>query len=328
MANCFVTGASGFIGQHLVKRLIEEGMNPVCLARQDHQMAGNHGGTEWVRGDLNHPHQYADNLRNVDFVIHLAGLITARRREDYYRTNVEGTRKLLEICRANAPSLKRFVLVSSIAALGPSSENILLSEEYVPRPETEYGRSKLLAEREVLKHASNIPTVILRPTFVYGPGDMRGLKSLKLLSEQDRLISFSLIETACLCYVTDLAAVCVRSLTEPNASGKIFHIADPEVYTLRQINETLKQVILELYSDPPTSNFIFKRIIDSSPELNSRSGCGQGRKYWGCSIEKAKRELHFDPRYNLLEGARETISWYRDHNLYDLSQESKAIVRK
>jgi len=318
MTNCFVTGASGFIGRHLVKRLIEEGLNPVCLAHQDRQMAGNHPGTTWIRGDLSHPHQYADILRNVDFVIHLAGIITTRRREDYYRTNVNGTRMLLEACRANAPSLKRFVLVSSIAAVGPSSDNHLLSEEDTPQPETEYGRSKLLAEREALKHASNMPIVTLRPTFVYGPGDMRGLKSLKLLSEQNRLISFSLIETACLCYVSDLVAACVKSLTKPDASGKIFHISDPEVYTMGQINETLKQVISELYPDPPTNNFIFKRIFDSPPELSNRPGYGRGRKYWGCSVEKAKKELHFDPRYNLLEGARETISWYRDHNLYDL----------
>lgn len=322
VTTCFVTGATGFIGRRLVKRLLDEGLILSCLARSDHRIGDDDNRIHWVRGNLNQSDRYAESLKDTDCVIHLAGTINARRREDYHTTNVEGTAKLLEACRAHATSLKRFVLVSSIAAIGPNSTDSLLSEDQAPQPETEYGKSKLLAEEEALKYAAEFPIVILRPTFVYGPGDMRGLKFLKLLSEQDELISFSVIETASLCYVEDLISACVLSFRKPISSGEIYHISDPQVYTWRQVHETLRDVITNLYIDPPSDNFIFKRTLDQKAPVSDQICDGRlVRKYWGCSIEKAGRHLDFVPRFTLREGALETIRWYRDCNLYDYRRE-------
>lgn len=322
VTNCFVTGATGFVGRHLVRRLLDEGMILTCLSRSGLPFNDNDSRIHWVSGDLNQSAHYAESLKDADCVIHLAGIINSRHREDYHNINVEGTSRLLEACRTYATSLKKFVLVSSIAALGPNSTGNLLSEKDVPRPETEYGKSKLLAEMEALKYVADFPVVILRPTFVYGPGDMRGLKFLKLLSEHDELISFSVIETAGLCYVEDLVSACVLSFRKPGSSGQIFHISDKQAYTWRQVNEILKQVITNLYPGPRSDNFIFRRVLDQKSPVSDQMCDGRLiRKYWGCSIDKANRLLDFVPQYTLREGALETIRWYRDCDLYALHRE-------
>jgi nucleoside-diphosphate-sugar epimerase len=317
MTTVFVTGATGFIGRHLVNRLLDDGHILRCLVRPDHHISDDDGHIQWIRGTLNQPDCYIESLRDAEYIVHLAGVINSRRQRDFHTTNVEGTARLLEACEAYAASLKRFVLVSSIAAVGPNSDDRPLTENHVPRPETEYGKTKLLAEKEALKYATHFPVAILRPTFVYGPGDMRGLKFLKLLSEQNHLIAFSVVETASLCYIDDLISACMLSLSQPISSGQIYHISDPRVYTWRQVHEILKEVITFLYHDPPDGNFIFKRTFDRKLSESGQIGSDRMiRKYWGCSIEKARRHLNFEPQFSLREGALETIKWYRDGNLY------------
>jgi nucleoside-diphosphate-sugar epimerase len=318
MADFFLTGATGFMGRHLIKQLHDEGHDLYCLVRKKHPLTEKYQRINWIYGDLNNPGRYTRELKKADYVIHMAGIITTRSRDEYYRVNVEGTRKLLNACQENSRDLKRFLYMSSIAAVGAKSENSLLTEDDPPEPETEYGKSKLLAETETLKCVSEFPVVILRPTFIYGPGDTRGLKFLKLLSEQNELISFSIIETASLCYISDLVSACLLALTKPVSSGQIFHISDPKVYTWKQVNTILKQIVGELYPLTSDDNFIFKRMFNDSRDSHRKKLTDRPlRKYWGCSIDKACKLLGFEPKYTLLNGARETIRWYHDRSLYN-----------
>ncbi|UCG62245.1 MAG: NAD(P)-dependent oxidoreductase, partial [Candidatus Zixiibacteriota bacterium] len=314
MADFFVTGATGFIGRHLIDRLLNDRHGIRCLVRSEHPMMKEYPEIRYIHGELNDADRYVGELVDVDYVIHMAAIVSSRRPEDYHRVNVEGTRTLLEACRRNGHRIRRFLYMSSIAAVGAKSENALLTENDQPQPDSVYGKSKLRAEQEVLRYSSEIPMVVLRPAFIYGPGDVRGLNSLKLLSEQDELISFRLIETASLCYVSDLVSACFAALTKPVSSGEIFNISDPNVYTWKQIHEILGSVVREVYPEGKENNFIFKRIFDEDADTpgNARRGNPQ-RKYWGCSIDKARRVLGFQPQYTLLGGARETIQWYRDH---------------
>ena len=109
-------------------------------------------------------------VADADWVIHLAGALKGFRQEDLQRVNRDGTRRLIEACQAHAPRLSRFVLVSSLAALGPSPGGALPIPEDAPaKPLTWYGRSKL--EGENVLRGSGLPWTIVRPPVVFGPRD-------------------------------------------------------------------------------------------------------------------------------------------------------------
>ena len=313
MARYFITGGTGFIGQHLVKRLLSEGHRVACLSRRPirHVPAGKN--LIWIEADLLEPEKYSDCLRSCDHVVHLAGIINSRRKEVYQQVNVDGTDALLRICRKVNSSRMRFLYISSIAALGPSGDNSLLKETDTPRPDSEYGRSKLRAEEIVREYSRNIPAVILRPSFIYGPGDSRGLQFLELFSSQTDLISYSIIKTVCVCHVSDLVDACLLTVSRNCRAGDVFHISDPKAYTWEDLSDILITIFRELF---PLSS----RQDSAHPGLRPKVGLDEGEmaaggacKYWGCDISKARAELLFAPRYTLTSGARETISWYRDN---------------
>ncbi len=321
MANYFITGASGFIGQHLIKHLLKSNNKLYCLTRSVSQDIPFHKNLNWIKGELADYKKYTDILKDTDYVIHLAGIINTRRPEEYHRVNFEGTKYLLKACLEDGVRLKKFLHMSSIAAVGPKSVNSLLTENDTPLPETEYGKSKYRAERLMFDYAKELPVVILRPSFIYGPGDIRGLKFLNLLSSQNELISFTVIETACLCHVADLVEACQLAIDKSYPSGEIFQISDPTAYTWRQINSILKKIVVELYPKNHENNFIFKRFFTNIPTDGKVYNIRKVRKFWGCDIRKAQNILDFNPKHSLSTGARETIKWYRDHNLYNGNNE-------
>ena len=112
-----VTGASGFIGSHLVDLLLQKNYSVRCLLRRTSSMSWLKGlPIEIVYGDVFDEAGLADAVRDVDVIYHSAGLTKAKTKEEYFRANAEGTRKLLDAARRFAPGLKRFVLVSSQTA--------------------------------------------------------------------------------------------------------------------------------------------------------------------------------------------------------------------
>src|SRR5436305_1916990 len=163
MPTVLVTGARGFIGGHLVKRLAGCGMRVRCLARR--QSGGAPAEVETVVGDYETGVGLREAVDGADIVIHLAGVTKALRRSDYYRGNVQAAESLARVSGAVA----RFVHVSSLAAVGPSPEGQDVTEATQPQPVSEYGRSKLAGEQAV---RGLLPAaVVVRPPVVYGPRD-------------------------------------------------------------------------------------------------------------------------------------------------------------
>src|SRR5919201_47117 len=106
------------------------------------------------------------SVRGVDAVIHVAGLVKARRPEEFFTVNTEGTKNLLAAAEAQAPGLKRFVYVSSLSAVGPSPDGKPIPDDAPPRPVTQYGRSKLAGEQAVLAAKDRIPVTVIRPPLI------------------------------------------------------------------------------------------------------------------------------------------------------------------
>ena len=175
MTRVFVTGGSGFIGRFLVRHLAARGCQVAALVRRNPQADGPWPATAHpVFGDILQPEVYRSEIEAADYVFHLAGCLRSLRQEDFWRVNVGGLESLLKCCE-DAPQPPRVVIVSSLAAAGPSRDRPRIEAD-PPQPVSNYGRSKLDAERLAAGFADRVPITIVRPPIVLGEGDMMGLK--------------------------------------------------------------------------------------------------------------------------------------------------------
>ena len=163
--NVFVTGGTGFVGAHLVRTLQERGDRVTCLVRRP-ELAERLGWRDvrLVRGDLDDAGALLEGCEGAELVFHVAGKVVAKNAADFMATNRDGTANVLEAAQEHG--VGRFVLVSSLAAAGPTTPGHPIDETRHPAPVTDYGRSKLAAE--VLVRAMPFPWTIVRPPVVYG----------------------------------------------------------------------------------------------------------------------------------------------------------------
>lgn len=208
----FVTGATGFVGYRLARRLVESGKRVKCLARPTSNRSALAAlGVEFVDGDVADIDALRRGATGVDGVFHLAGLTRELKPGEFDRTNRLGVRNVASVCAeigresGRAPTL---VTVSSLAGAGPAPKreklrskspqsaeiNVvdgpgatfrefprrLKRETDVPNPSSAYGRSKLAGEREALRFADAVPTTIVRPPYVFGEGDAASLELYKI----------------------------------------------------------------------------------------------------------------------------------------------------
>jgi nucleoside-diphosphate-sugar epimerase len=326
MANFFITGGTGFVGSHLIKRLRYPENKLFCLIRNQGSRPVEDDSIKWIEADLFDIKSYQQFLEQADYVFHLAGLLSARRKEDYIKTNVYGTEALLKACHEIGAPKRRFVYMSSIAAMGANHQGKLLKESDSCRPRTEYGKSKREAELTAINYSNSIPVTILRPSFVYGRGDMRGLKFLYSLFTQPAPVWASAIKTISLCHVSDVIRSCLLSIKKGLQSGEIFIISDPETYTWKKIMTTLEEIFNKFLTtaynqDDVVFKRFFKRLEEFYLLLKETDEC----QYWGCDISKARKIFNFHPRISLKEGAQDIIQWYLEEGLLDFEniKESK-----
>jgi nucleoside-diphosphate-sugar epimerase len=332
MTKYFITGATGFVGSYLVRELCGPQNKLYCLTHQRTQSFFGSESIQWIQGDLLDKDSYKDVLKNTDCVFHLAGLLSARRKELYTRINVDGTETLLEACKDVGASIKRFVHMSSIAVLGPNHDGNLLQETDPCTPQSEYGKSKYLAEKVALRYSQSFPVVILRPAFIYGRGDLRGLQFLKSLNNPVALLWISHIKTICLCHVTDIIQSCLLSIEKDIESGDIFIISNPGVCTWGEVWETLEEIFHELFGleihsrNEHRSPLVGKQLFSSFDSSRNDEFL-----YWACDISKAQEVLEFRPKMTLKKGAYDAIRWYVDNGLFgkeDVEQILKRLGRR
>ncbi len=154
-----LTGGSGFVGSYVAEQLAALGHTVRALVRprSDSKLLKTLNNVEFAPGAIEDRPSLDAAVRGVDAVVHVAGLVKARRPEEFFQVNAEGTKNLLAAAEAHAPGLRRFVYVSSLAAVGPSPDGKPVPDEASPRPVTHYGRSKLAAEQAVLGAKDRLP---------------------------------------------------------------------------------------------------------------------------------------------------------------------------
>ncbi|WP_336489143.1 NAD-dependent epimerase/dehydratase family protein [Methylobacterium nigriterrae] len=233
-----LTGATGFIGRHLLRSLTEKGYRVRVLLRRPVEVPD--GAASAVVGDLTRPMNMAAALTDVDAVVHSAGLAHAMSGapEDDYRTlNTEATRRLAEA--AARAKVRRFVFLSSIRAQVGASSDIALTEADAPAPTDAYGRSKLAAEQALAE--IGLDWVALRPVLVYGAGVKGNMAALLALARKPYPLPLGgLAQRRSLVSVESLAGAVATVLQAPAPLGRPLIVADPDALTLPEMVTALR----------------------------------------------------------------------------------------
>jgi dihydroflavonol-4-reductase len=318
-----VTGGSGFVGSHLVDHLLEQRKAIRCLVRSSSNLQYlKHPRIEFVYGGLDGATDWDEALQEVDIVYHVAGLTSARRPEHYFAVNHRGTETILAAALKYRRQIKKFVLISSLAAVGPSKSGHPVNEQTTPAPISPYGRSKLMGEEALHAIGDLVPWTIVRPPAVYGPRDYALFEIFKsvakgispMIGKRDKRVS--------LVHASDLARGIALAGESEASTGRTYFISSDEVYSLSSIAALLAKIL-----GRPAKTIVIPKpvayclavaaegmamVTGKRPVINRDKVRDLSQTGWGCSIDKAKRELGYAQQVPLEEGLRETVNWYKE----------------
>jgi dihydroflavonol-4-reductase len=312
-----VTGGTGFIGTHLLERLVANREAVRAVVRRTRLPRTLPSGVETVYGDLESGAGLADALRGVEAVIHLAGVTKALRTEDFYSGNVRATEQLVH---AMAGQGIRLIHVSSLAAIGPSTAGALLAEDAAPQPLTHYGKSKLAAERLVRDLAPE--AVIVRPPVVYGPRDTDVFQLLKSISKGLVLEIAGGERWFSAIYVKDLVEGLLAAVSTPRASGRAYFLAHAKPVSWRQLGASAARIMART-PRVLTVPFAVANAVGAcaevwarcsgKPGIVSREKIAEARcMAWNCDTARAAQELGFVAGTSLDDGLAATLAWYKE----------------
>jgi len=320
-----VTGATGFIGSHLVEALLREGVEVRCLVRRKSNLRWIQGlNVDLVYGDCVDRYSLSDAVKGIDHVFHLAGLTKAIREEDYFKVNGYGTENLIHACLVNNSSIKKFIYLSSQAAAGPCFNGGKKKESDTCCPVSPYGRSKRMGEEFLIEHFEDIPIIILRPSAVYGPRDRDFYVFFKILKKGINPCIFNSQQYISLCYVEDIISALLLASNFETTQGEIFFLSDGNEYKLDEIGKIFAEAMeIKVYHihipewvvyGIASFSEIISKFLGKPPLLNSGKLNEMVQKNWVCDITKARNILGFRPRFTLREGVRLTYQWYCQEN--------------
>jgi len=323
-----VTGGTGFVGSHLVELLVSKGHEVTCLVRDPGNLRWLKGQqVRLVQGDCGDRDSLAAAVRNVATVYHVAGLTKAARRRDYYEVNQIGTRNLLDACAHHGPTIRKFVLVSSLAAAGPSQADRPVRAADAPHPVSDYGRSKLFAEEETLKFKDRFPVVILRPSAVYGPRDTDVFELFRWAAKGyilnmgggERFLNW--------CYVKDLAEALLLAGERSVQSGSVYFVAEDRIHSMTGFQQALQEsggVTAKVIKVPVWAGYLIGFAAEAAGLLSGKATIINRQKvreaaqqYWTCDLDKIRADLGFRARMPLEQGLTVTWKWYRENGWID-----------
>lgn len=320
-----VTGASGFIGSHLVDYLVEHGCVVHALIRKtsDHKWLNKSDQVKIHIADLEQK-QSLSCLEKADYLFHCAGRTKAKTKENYFLTNVFACELLYERCVAVGGNLKAIVHLSSLAAAGPSDQGRAVQEETPCKPITYYGESKLGGEKIAIKYASSLPVIVIRPPVVYGPRELNFFIYIKALSKGLNLKIGTISRELSLVYVTDIVRAMVQAALCYPQNERIYYVTDGESYTWDNVADSAQRILgvsaKTLVIPEVLLSFLANAAetlawFGSKPALLDRQKVIDVRQTSWVASPDAFFESHaFQPKYNLDKGMEETVKWCKNNN--------------
>lgn len=317
-----ITGANGFIGSRLCRQFLSEGFEVIAGVRQNCDLS--------LIADLDIKKRYGDILDTdslpemvygVDYIVHNAGVVKANRPETYFAVNERGTKNILESVVRNNPKVRKFVLISSLAAAGPAASGTPKDESDELNPVTNYGRSKAAGENVALSFADKLNVVAVRPPGVYGPGDKEMFAIFQTINSRFKPLIGRTGRKLQVVHVDDLCRGIFAATTKASASGRVYFIAEKKSYTLKQFMNIIAKasgrstipvhIPSSLFRLIAAASETIFRIVGATPMLTVEKA-GELLGSWEVSTERAKNELGFESKISLEQGALETFAWYRE----------------
>ncbi len=326
MSRLLVTGANGFIGSALVERALAQGWEVTAAVRPTSDCSHLQG--KRVRF-VHLPYASVAELRQVlrrqgrfDYVAHIAGVTKALRREVFFHINAHYTRSLAEALTEEELRPVRFLLLSSLAALGPATGSERVHPSQPAAPVTTYGASKRAAEEYVEALGSELPWVIVQPTAVFGPRDRDLFQFVRLVNRGLELYIGLRPQRVSFIHVDDLAELMLTALAR-GPQGKKFIAADGHDYTTDDLGEAVRLALcrrtLRLRL-PLAAAQAVATISEQVGKWRGRIPALYREKLrelygvnWWCDTSETFQALNFQPQYNLYSGMKDTVNWYRQH---------------
>ena len=318
-----ITGANGFIGSRLSALFLHNGFRVFAGVRKGADMRLlKDAAVEYRYGDVTQPASLSGMTADVDYVIHNAGVVKAKSRDQFLAVNAEGNRALLDVVVSENPQVRKFVYISSLAAAGPSVDGRPVTESDSPHPVTVYGQSKVAGERICAEYSTKVNIAIVRPPAVYGPGDKEALAFFQTANSRIKPLFGDPNRKIQMVHVDDLCEGIYRTAVAETVSGSAYFIAEKQSYTLRDLVTILeaasgkKGVPLRfpasLFKMIATLSEASFRLVGATPML-TREKAGELLGAWEVSTEKARKDLGFESHIPFAQGVQETFAWYRKY---------------
>ena len=317
-----ITGASGFVGSHLLDLLLKGNNEVGIIARKNSKLDIDESQVKIYRCGLEKPDLLINIVNKYDYIIHLAGCVRALKYETYRHINSTLTDNLLNACLTSKKEHKKITIVSSLACAGPSI-NSLNTEEDTPKPVSFYGKSKLEQEKTTQSYFSKLNINIVRPPAVYGPRDTDIYLFFKTINQgfypqagiNDKYLS--------LIHVHDLIDGILKCTTS-GRNSEIYNITHPQIVSWDDLAQesgkalnkkyfkiTIPHFVLYIlaFINETISIFTKKAAIVNMDKINEIK-----QTAWTCSADKIMTELNFQPKFDLQTGIHNTINWYKINN--------------
>jgi dihydroflavonol-4-reductase len=321
--NYLITGSTGFIGPYLVRKLISQGHSCRCLVRSlskaDSMMAP---GVELIKGDITNKETLKGIASGMDGIFHLATLGHIHNfdmpQSVFENVNVRGTVNIMD--EALAAGVKKIVHCSSTAAMG-IAKDIPADEEDECNPHHSYGKSKLHAEKEVigLVKAKGLPAVIIRFSMVYGPGVRHDIIKLARLAKKRMIPKIGKRRKLTpLIHVEDAVEGLLLAM-EKGRAGQAYLITNAQSEPFDKVVKIIKEAqgvsdialrIPEWAALNAASLIEYMSILIGRTPFVTRKNIESTIADRVFSIEKARRDLGFEPRIDPEEGLKDTVQWY------------------
>jgi nucleoside-diphosphate-sugar epimerase len=315
-----VTGGGGFIGSHLVESQLSIGnlVRTIDLNLNNLAHVAEHPQVEMVQGSITNFQMLPDLLKGVDIVYHLASahLDVMISDEDYWLINVEATKQLLNAARD--AGVCRFVHCSTNGVVG-ETDDIPVDETTICHPTNIYELTKLAGEEAVLDFygSSGLPTVIIRPSWVYGPRCPRTAKLLRTVRNGSFIMFGDGKTLRHPVYISDAIYGLELAATSPSASGEIYFIAGECYLSIEELIQLMAEILnvkrpvfhlpLSLGKITASTLEITFKALGRRPPISRRS-LDFFIKDNGYDISKAHRDLNFIPQVDLRTGLKQTLA--------------------
>lgn len=325
MGSALVTGASGFTGKALCRRLRADGERVVAFVRATSHTADLEAmGVECRIVDLPDAADVRAHFEPFDRVFHIAAAYRTEHadKDEFNAVNVEATRHLLAAARATG--VGRFVHCSTVGVQG-EIEDPPADEDYRVKPGDHYQESKLEGERIARQaFADGQPGAVVRPVGIYGPGDTRFLKLFRPISRGRFVMIGSGKSLYHMTYIDDLVQGFVLAGTEPEALGQVFTIGGPRYTTLRELVNEIADVLgkphprLRVPLAPVLAAAVVCEKVCAPLGINPPLYPRRVEFFQldrAFSIDRARKRLGYEPRFDLREGLTRTAEWYREQGM-------------